>query len=282
VADGDNGEPLRVTADPEADPLAEAVAEVDAAAEALAEDRAEDRRLLTAHIDGDPEAFGHLVARHQNRLWAVALRTTGNPDDAADALQDAMISAFRAAGSYRGDAAVTTWLHRIVVNASLDRLRRNATRRTVALPEWDDESTADTDALVDPNDALANRELRLEIDRALASIPDDQRAAVVLVDIEGLSVSEAAEALGIPDGTVKSRCSRGRARLAVLLKDVRNPDGDTRVKHNGTPEPTVPAATRSAPPGHHTRPAESPSPALVNPSLTSSPLAQQTEGSREP
>src|SRR3954452_11232311 len=94
-----------------------------------------DRDLLRAHIDGDPEAFGVLFARHRDRLWAVALRTTSDPEDAADALQDAMIAAFRRADSFRGDSAVTTWLHRIVVNACLDRRRRRAVRRTEPLPD---------------------------------------------------------------------------------------------------------------------------------------------------
>src|ERR1700685_678791 len=91
-----------------------------------------DQELLRRHVAGDREAFGELFHRHRDRLWAVALRTVCDPEEAADALQDAMVSAFRRAGDFRGDSAVTTWLHRIVVNASLDRLRRRAARPTVA------------------------------------------------------------------------------------------------------------------------------------------------------
>src|ERR671922_3024376 len=87
-----------------------------------------DAELLRRHVAGDPDAFGELFRRHRDRLWAVALRTLHDPDDAADALQEAMISAFRRAAEFRGEAAVTTWLHRIVVNAALDRLRRRAAR----------------------------------------------------------------------------------------------------------------------------------------------------------
>src|SRR5690348_17758791 len=87
-----------------------------------------DAELLRRHLAGDTEAFGELFRRHRDRLWAVALRTVCDPEEAADALQDAMISAFRRAGDFRGESAVTTWLHRIVVNASLDRLRRRAAR----------------------------------------------------------------------------------------------------------------------------------------------------------
>src|SRR5271169_1820388 len=92
------------------------------------EDGLSDQELLRRHVAGDSDAFGELFRRHRDRLWAVALRTVCDPEEAADALQDAMISAFRRAADFRGDSAVTTWLHRIVVNASLDRLRRRAAR----------------------------------------------------------------------------------------------------------------------------------------------------------
>jgi RNA polymerase sigma-70 factor (ECF subfamily) len=173
----------------------------------------DDRALLAAHTAGDRHAFGRLVARHQERLWAVAVRTLGERDEAADALQDALLSAYRAAGSYRGDARVTTWLHRVVVNACLDRVRRRSVRATVPLPEQE---------RPDPRDALAARETALEVEAALAALPVDQRTAIVLVDVQGLSVADAATVLGVPTGTVKSRCSRGRARLALTLGHLRN------------------------------------------------------------
>ena len=94
-----------------------------------------DAELLRAHADGDRYAFEELVRRHRDRMWAVALRTLHDPEEAADALQEALISAYRAAGSFRAESAVTTWLHRIVVNACLDRVRRRQARPTVALPE---------------------------------------------------------------------------------------------------------------------------------------------------
>ncbi len=96
---------------------------------------ARDRALVAAHLDGDRDAFATLVRTHQDRLWAVAVRTLGDRDEAADALQDALLSAYRAAASYQGNARVTTWLHRVVVNACLDRARRRAARPTVPLPD---------------------------------------------------------------------------------------------------------------------------------------------------
>ena len=176
---------------------------------------ADDRALLAAHVAGDPDAFGRLVARHRDRLWAVALRTLGDREEAADALQDALLSAYRAAATYRGDARVTTWLHRIVVNACLDRVRRRGARPTVPLSEREDDRA-------DPRDAVADRLTVLEVEQALAALPYEQRAAIVLVDVHGMPVDDVAAVLGVPSGTVKSRCSRGRARLALSLGHLRN------------------------------------------------------------
>lgn len=199
---------------------------------------ATDAELLASHVAGDPDAFAELVRRHRDRLWAVALRTTGDPEEASDAVQDALISAYRRADQFRGDAAVTTWLHRIVVNASLDRMRRRAVRPTVPLPEESGEAgsravLADEAALADPRDAIAARETSLEIQAALNELPPDQRAAVVLVDLEGYSVEETARILECPEGTVKSRCFRGRAKLADRLRHLRNPDAGDPVVHPG-------------------------------------------------
>ena len=179
-----------------------------------------DAELLQAHVDGDPSAFSVLVTRHRDRLWAVALRTMRHPDDAADALQDAYISAFRRAGSFRGDSLVTTWLHRVVVNACLDRLRRNRVRAVEPLPDDPDRSAelAGAETAVDP---VEQQVQATEVARALAQLNVDQRAALVLVDMEGYSVDEAAGMLGCASGTVKSRCARGRAKLAPLLAHLR-------------------------------------------------------------
>jgi len=183
----------------------------------------DDRELMSRHIQGDPDAFGEIFRRHRDRLWSVALRTLGDPEEAADAVQDGLISAYRNATSYRGDAAVTTWLHRIIVNACLDRVRRRTARPTVALPE--DDRYTDL-ARSGERDAMDDRETALEVSRALAELPPDQAAAVVLVDIEGWSVEEAATILNCPAGTVKSRCSRGRVKLAASLGHLRNRGGE--------------------------------------------------------
>lgn len=185
----------------------------------MTDDERSDNELLSDHVAGDPHAFEVLVSRHANRLWAIALRTMRNPEEAADALQDAYISAFRRADTFRGDAAVTTWLHRIVVNACLDRIRRNKVRRAEPLPEDPDRSVEL--GIITDSDQLEIKERRADVVNALAQINADQRAALVLVDMEGYSVEEAAAILGCATGTIKSRCSRGRAKLVPLLSHLR-------------------------------------------------------------
>jgi RNA polymerase sigma-70 factor (ECF subfamily) len=187
-------------------------------------DERNDRELLAAHVAGDDRAFGVLFARHRDRLWAVALRTTGDREEAADALQDAMVSAFRRAAGFRGDSAVTTWLHRVVVNACLDRLRRRQVRLAEPLPDdldTDGRGHGSQDAgnppAEDPADVAVRTDRGRLVRAALATLPVEQRAALVLVDMEGYSVDETAAILGVAPGTVKSRCSRGRARLLPLV-----------------------------------------------------------------
>lgn len=214
-------------------------------------DRAEldatpDADLLAAHVAGDPDAFAEIVRRHRDRLWAVAIRTTGDREEAADAVQDALIAAFRRAESFRGDAQVTTWLHRIVVNACLDRMRRRRSRPAEPLPEDGDRVPA-LAAGTDVDQAEVS-ERRADVMAALATLSEEQRSALVLVDMEGYSVDEAAAILDCAPGTVKSRCSRGRARLVPLL---------TQYRRNREPQPDVEPLSATDP---ATMPATSPPP----------------------
>jgi len=165
-----------------------------------------DAELLAAHVAGDRYAFDELFHRHQRQLHRLARLTTRTPEDAEDALQDAMLSAHRGAGSFRHDAAVGSWLHRIVVNACLDRLRRAKAQPTVPL-----------DDVYPVADRTTQVETAIVVQRALMRLPVEQRAAVVAVDMQGYSVADTAALLGVAEGTVKSRCSRARVRLAELL-----------------------------------------------------------------
>jgi RNA polymerase sigma-70 factor, ECF subfamily len=165
-----------------------------------------DAELLAAHVAGDPYAFEELFYRHHRQLHRVARLTSRSAEDAEDALQEAMASAHRGARSFRQDAAVSSWLHRIVVNACLDRLRRSKTHLTVAL-----------DDVYSVADRTAQVETAIAVQRALMRLSVEQRAAVVAVDMHGYSVADTAAMLGVAEGTVKSRCARARARLAAIL-----------------------------------------------------------------
>jgi RNA polymerase sigma-70 factor, ECF subfamily len=198
----------------------------------LAPGEPSDAILLRRHTDGDPDAFGLLFRRHKDRLWAVALRIACDPDDAADALQDAMISAFRRAGGFRGESAVTTWLHRIVVNASLDLLRRRSARSVAWSGDPDDLPVAE------PRQGVSSTESRLDVAAAMGLLPPPQRAALVLVDMLGYSVADASAILDVSEGTVKSRCARGRAKLLPHLSHLRS---DYPAERNQTVADGVPS-----------------------------------------
>ncbi|MFK4800938.1 RNA polymerase sigma factor SigM [Streptomyces sp. MPA0124] len=213
-----------------------------------------DQDLLARHVEGDPDAFGEVVRRHRDRLWAVALRTLGDREEAADAVQDALVSAYRAAHTFRGQAAVTTWLHRITVNACLDRARKAASRKTAPVDD-----TERLEQLLEPHESASapaeRNDLHRQLLEALGTLPADQRAALVLVDMQGYPVAEAARILDVPSGTIKSRCARGRARLLPLLTHLR-PDGSEKKKEpdaerNRTQGASVPPAAgpqRAGPP----------------------------------
>lgn len=192
-----------------------------------------DAELLRRYVAGDVASFAALVHRHGDRLWALALRTLGDATEAEDAVQDALVAAMRAAAGFRGEAAVTTWLHRICVNCCVDRLRRRARRPAVPLDE------ASPPAQPDPTGAS---DVALDVAAALSLLPDEQRLAVVLVDVEGWAVADVAATLGVPIGTVKSRCARGRVRLAGLLGHLRPDRNVARVPAVQGAEEVVPDA----------------------------------------
>ncbi|MCV7420665.1 RNA polymerase sigma factor SigM [Mycobacterium yunnanensis] len=167
-----------------------------------------DAELLVAHVGGDPYAFEELFHRHRRQLHRLALVTSRDPEDAKDALQDAMLKAHRKAPSFRHDASVSSWLYRIVVNACLDRLRRNKIHPVSPLE----------DDVCHYGDPTSRVDTALVVERALLRLPLEQRAVIVAVDMQGYSVAETARLLGVPEGTVKSRCSRARAKLAKSLE----------------------------------------------------------------
>lgn len=171
-----------------------------------------DAELVRQHLLGDDRAFGVLVERHQRRVYNVALRMLGRPEDAADASQEVFLTCLRKLGGFRGDAAFTTWLHRVTVNACLDALRRRSRERATDDPPEGAEG--------DHADAAA---AAADVQRGLLAIPEEFRTVLVLHDLQGLPYEEVAEILGAPLGTVKSRIHRGRVALARALRPEPSP-----------------------------------------------------------
>jgi RNA polymerase sigma-70 factor, ECF subfamily len=175
---------------------------------------APDAELVRRFLAGDAQAFGELVGRHERRIYAVCLRILGNAEDAADATQDTLLSVVRKLEGFRGDAAFTTWLHRIALNVCYDHLRR-AQRRPMLHRVLDDEPNREPgEPVPDHADAVAEERT---IAAALTEVPEDFRVAIVLADVQDLPYDEIAKVLDLPIGTVKSRVHRGRLALAHAL-----------------------------------------------------------------
>jgi len=169
-----------------------------------------DEELLQRYLDGSEQAFGELVARHEDRIFGLALRMLGERADALDATQEAFISAFRQARSFRGDSSFGTWLYRIAINACKDLIRKRG--------RWGD-PTEDVGVEVASTDNVEESVTRrLDLAQALAGIPEEFRDAVVMHDLGGVAYEEIARTTRTNIGTVKSRISRGRKRLAESLE----------------------------------------------------------------
>jgi RNA polymerase sigma-70 factor (ECF subfamily) len=180
-----------------------------------------DHELITAAQGGDNGALDALLRRHYDRIWALCRRLAGNHADAQDATQEALIAVARGLRSFDGRAAFTTWSYRVATNACLDELRRRARRPVLRADSHDHDEGGGGAVVVDPGPLPDHVIDRLDIDGALAQLPDDFRAAVVLRDLCDLEYADIADLLGVPPGTVRSRIARGRAQLARQLG---NPD----------------------------------------------------------
>ncbi len=175
--------------------------------------------LIAAAQRGDVHAFNRLVRSYQRLAYNVAYRVLGDGESAADATQDAFLSAFRAVGQFRG-GSFKAWILRIVTNECYDQLRRKQRRPEDSLDDLavePDHSAMLTDEHELPEDYALRQELGEAIQKGLMTLPPDQRMVIVLADIQGYSYEEIAEMMGVAIGTVKSRLNRGRTRLRDLL-----------------------------------------------------------------
>jgi RNA polymerase sigma-70 factor (ECF subfamily) len=174
-----------------------------------------DTALIERYLQGDFDAFSALMKAHEERVFAICLRMLRDREAALDATQETFVTVFRKVDRFAGHSAFSTWLYRVAVNTCYDQTRRSSRHSTEPFSEGLD--PADESA----QDDFQSAEVRPDLEAALASLPPDFRAAVVLCDAEGLSLQTSAEILGIPVGTVKSRVFRGRRLLAEALGNLR-------------------------------------------------------------
>jgi RNA polymerase sigma factor (sigma-70 family) len=183
----------------------------------------DDATLARRIAAGDARAFEPLMRRHNRRLYNLARATLRDDAEAEDALQEAYLSAYRSIGQFRGDAALSTWLSRLVLNECLARLRRHARRQNVipmaaSTPQTDIERDAVASPAEDaPDKALARAEMRALLERKLDELPEAFRTVFVLRAVEDMSVEETAQCLGIPEATVRTRHFRARSLLRESL-----------------------------------------------------------------
>lgn len=187
---------------------------------------ATDTDLIERYLRGEMAAFDTLMRAHEDRVFAICLRMLRDREAALDATQETFVTVFRKADRFAGRSAFSTWLYRVAVNTCYDHARRAKRHMAEALPEGND--PADHSA----GDQFTSVELRPDLEAALAALPDEFRAAVVLADVEGLGLQTVAEALGVPVGTVKSRVFRGRRLLAETLGNLRDPSDTHSGEHH--------------------------------------------------
>jgi RNA polymerase sigma-70 factor (ECF subfamily) len=173
-----------------------------------------DEDLVRRFRAGEPEAFTDLVRRHQHRVYAVCLRVLGDADAAADVAQDTFLTVLRKLEGFRGDAAFTTWLHRVAVNACYDELRRKRRRPMLHVVADDGLEHEPGPPAPDHADEVAGTR---DLAAALASIPEEFRVTLVLADVQDMAYEQISKVLDVPVGTVKSRVHRGRLALAAAM-----------------------------------------------------------------
>lgn len=178
-----------------------------------------EERLLEKARQGDQEAFGELVRLYEKKVYALTLRMCKNPDDAAEAAQDAFLAAWQGLKFFRGEASFSTWLYRLASNACVDLLRKEQRRAAAAGPSLNDEETYIdvADDTPGPQELAERSELREQIEEGLRSLTPEHREVLILRELHQLSYDEIAETLDLDSGTVKSRISRGRKSLRNFL-----------------------------------------------------------------
>lgn len=177
----------------------------------------DEQRTVRKAAQGDAQAFEQLMRAHEGRMYAVSLRMCGNREDALDCTQEAMLRIYRAMGNFKGQSSFATWVYRITMNTCLDELRRRKVRTSSSLDALLDAGWSPSDDEDTPERHSIASEQRRTLEQAIAGLPEDMRAAIVLRDVQGFSYDEIATMLSANVGTIKSRISRGREKLREVL-----------------------------------------------------------------
>ena len=179
----------------------------------------QEQKWIDSARKGDQDAFAELVRLYEKKVFALTARMCKNPEDAAEAAQEAFLAAWQGLPNFRGDAAFSTWLYRLASNACIDLLRREGRHQSAAGPSFNDEETGleVIDTAPTPAETLERKELRQQIELGLQSLSTEHRQVLILREIHQLSYDEISRILKLDTGTVKSRISRGRRQLRNLL-----------------------------------------------------------------
>ncbi len=190
---------------------------------------------MEAARQGDQDAFEQLVRAYEKRVFALTLRMCGNPEDAAEAAQEAFLAVWQGLKFFRGESSFSTWLYRLASNACVDLLRREGRHRAAAGPSLDDKELRleTVDPAPTPQEAAERAELRRQIENGLRALPAEYRQVLILREMHQLSYEEIGQTLSLDPGTVKSRISRGRKRLQKFLMESGNFSGRPPSKEPG-------------------------------------------------
>ena len=189
-----------------------------------------DELLLRRAQSGDPDAFGQLMEPLEQLVWRVCWHYTGNREAAEDCGQEAMIRIWRNLANYRGECALESWVYRIAANCCMDWLRKKKRDKSVSMEPMQEQGFDPADTSPGTEEQVVAKDERQRLREAIAQLPDDQREALILTQLEKIPYEEVAQSLGISEGTVKSRVNRAKARLKEILSEERelSPPGNVR------------------------------------------------------
>ena len=191
-----------------------------------------DELLLKRARDGDPEAFEKLMADLEPLVWRVCWHYTGNREDAADCGQESMIKIWRSLSQYRGECAFETWVYRIAASCSLDFLRKKKRERAESIEPMREQGFDPPDESPGTEDQVVAADRHARIRAAIVALPEEQRDALMLTQLEGKSYEAAARLLGTNEGTIKSRVNRARSRLKELFSEERELSSKASVQNS--------------------------------------------------